>query len=218
MAPKLLLLSYMKISTPKPFVALLAASVIGLTLFSQQAQALPVPGNELPNAQIVGNITFSGGVQLNTASAGTATAVIGWLDQTGNMPTVESRDGNFTAFVAVNAPATFSAPWSFNSGPLSPFWQVGGFTFSLTSSTILFQGGGLVNVSLTGIVTGNGFDPTPFTGLFSSQDPGAGNPQTFSFSASFGSQGVPEGGATAALLGLGLAGLAGLQRRLRTVK
>src|SRR5262249_4154460 len=132
-------------------------------------------------AQINGFITLAGGAELDSDSVVTATRVTGWLDQNGMIPTIQSRGGDFATYVNVQAPVTMTAPWSFNSGPLPALWSVGGFTFNLTESHVTFQGNGNVNVSGTGTITGNGFDPTPGAWLFSTQDPNAGG--VFSFSA-----------------------------------
>jgi hypothetical protein len=199
----------MKTST-KTILAVLATGLISCMLFSQQAQAVPT-------LALNGSITFAGGVQLNTGSVNTATQVTGWLDQNGIMPAVMSRDGDFTAFVGVGDIAAFTAPWNFVSGPIAPFWTVDGFTFDLASSSLISQGGGFVNVLLTGSASGHGFGPTFFTGRFSAQDPPAGTPPTFSFSVSFGPT-VPDGGATVALLGLALAGIEGMRRKLGRTK
>jgi hypothetical protein len=181
-------------------------------LFTQQAQAVPT-------LALNGSITFAGGVELNTGSVNTATQVTGWLDQNGIMPAVMSRDGDFAPFVMVGDIATFTAPWNFNTGvPITPFWSVDGFTFDLASSNITSQGGGFVNVLISGTASGHGFGPTAFTGRFSAQDPPAGTPPTFSFSVSFGPTSIPDGGATVALLGLALAGIEGMRRKLRTTK
>lgn len=198
----------------KTILAVLATGLISCALFSQQAQAVP----------ITGNITFAGTVTLDTASAGTATAVVagGWHGTGGlGMPEVMSRDGSFTAFVALGAPTTFTAlQWNFNSpgGQAGAFWSVGGFTFNLTASSIFSQGGfpATVTVIGTGIISGNGFTPTVGTWSFSSQDPAAGQPPVFSFSAATGA--VPDSGSTVAFLGLALAGVEALRRKMRTAK
>ena len=84
--------------------------------------------------------------------------------------------------VTVGATVTMAAPWNFSSGPLPALWSVGGFTFDLTASSIVPQGNGFLNVSGTGTITGNGFDPTPGSWRFSTQNPPANG--VFSFSAS----------------------------------
>ena len=74
-------------------------------------------------------------------------------------------------------------PWNFNSGSLPALWSVGGFTFNLTSSSIVLpRVNGFISVSGTGMITRNGFNPTPGTWRFSSQNPSANG--VFSFSAS----------------------------------
>ncbi len=190
----------------KTIIAILVSGVVACGLLTQQAQAVPLSGS----------ITFAGGCSMDTGTVNTATMVTAWLDQMGNMPTVQSRSGDFIPFVAMGATATFTAPWTFVSGSHPAFWTVGGFTFDLTSSSIIFQGSGSVNVSIDGMVSGHGFTPTVFHGNFSSQDPPAGSPPIFSFSMSFGS--VPDGGATVALLGLALAGIEGIRRKVQRAK
>ena len=73
------------------------------------------------------------------------------------------------------------APWTFTSG-LANLWSVGGFTFNLTTSSIIQQGNGFLAVSGTGTITGNGYTDTPGTWKFSTQNPPANG--VFSFSAS----------------------------------
>jgi hypothetical protein len=194
----------MKILT-KTSLALLVAGLISCSLFGPQAQAVP----------ITGAITFGGTVTLDTTSAGTATAVLMWheKDNTGT-PFVTSADGSFSGLTG--SAATFVAPWSFNSGAIMGFWSVGGFTFDLISSHILFQGGGGVLVTGSGTISGNGFTPTLGTWSFTTQDPSAGVPPVFSFSASTGAPGVPDSGSTVALLGVALVGVEVIRRKLAT--
>ena len=178
-----------------------ALGLISCALFVQQAQAVP----------ITGAITFAGGVELDSTTVNTATRVTGWLDEGGFMPTVQSVSGSFATFVNVGDTTTFAFPWSFNSGHIGLFWQVDGFTFHLFSSNIVFQGGGFVDVFGTGTITGNGFDNTNANWNFTTQD----DPSNGVFSFSGGSEAIPDGGATAALLGLALAGIEGIRRKLR---
>ena len=124
------------------------------------------------------------------------------------MPTVQSVSGVFATFVNVGDTVTFATTWSFESGPIALFWQVDGFTFDLIASNILFQGDGFLAVSGTGLITGNGYTSTG-TWSFSTQD----DPdQTACFP--FLPRTVPDGGATVALLGLALAGIEGIRRKL----
>lgn len=60
----------------------------------------------------------------------------------------------------------------------------------------------------TGMVMGNGYDPTPGTWSFTTQEPSAGNRFTFSASSA-----VPDGGTTVAMFGFSLLGLYGARRK-----
>jgi hypothetical protein len=180
----------------KTILAMLAIGFISCAVFSQQAQATP----------ITGDITFFGTVTLN-GNANTATMVTAFhgLGGTGS-PFVASADGGFTGLDGFAA--TFTAPWSFNSGPVANFWSVGGFVFDLIASSITFQAGGSLIVDGTGTITGNGFDATAGSWHFTTQNPSARG--VFSFSAATST--VPDGGMTVMLFGAGLTGL-GLVRR-----
>ncbi len=151
---------------------------------------------------ISGAITFAGGVILDTTSAGTATKVTAWTN-----PTVQSTAGDFSV-LAVGTPVSFTAPWSFNSGSLSSLWSVGGFSFDLVSSSVVFQGFGAVFVSGTGWFNGPGLTSALGDWSFTSQDPSARG--VFSFSAS---QTVPEGGTTVLFLGVSMVALSFAARR-----
>jgi hypothetical protein len=191
-------------------IAAVAAAVCGMGGIAQA----------VPSDPISGNITFAGGVELNTSSAGTATEVLAWTGPGGSgMPTVVSADGSFAS--TVGDTATFSSPWFFNSGAVNGLWSVGGFTFDLTSSHIVFQGGSPAIVGVTGIgaVMGNDEAPEAMTWSFSTSDPGAtaGNNLVFSFQVADGTTGsatVPDGGTTAMLLGLGILGLGLVKKQI----
>jgi hypothetical protein len=177
----------------KTFLAVLATGALTCALFSQQAQANTIQGS----------ITFSGGAKLDTGNANTAHSVTSFKNTV-----VQSVDGDFDTFINQNDSATFSAPWVFNpSTPRPALWSVGGFTFNLLSSTVS-QGGGFLNVSGTGTISGNAFDVTSGTFTFSTQNPGSRG--IFSFSAA--SQAVPDGGSAVMLLGAALGAL-GMARR-----
>jgi hypothetical protein len=169
--------------------AFLLGGLISCGLFYQQAQA----------AGITGAITFTGTVNLDTISAGTATKVTGWhglsTTPTSGLPQVQDAEGDFATFVTAGDGVLFHAPWSFSSGAIASFWSVDGFTFDLISSSIPsggqgfdVHGKGFVAVNGVGIVSGHGFDATPINFGFTTQDPSADG--QFSFSAS--SAAVPE--------------------------
>ena len=192
----------MKNRSSKTILVFLALGLISCALCVQQAQAVP----------ITGAITFAGGVTLDTGTVNTATKVLTWLDESGDMPTVQSGSGSFAGLDGQTV--TFAPSWSFNSGAVMSFWSVGGFTFDLIASHIVFQGGGFLAVYGTGSITGNGFNDQFVSWSFSAQD----DPSNGIFSFSGGSEAIPDGGATVALMGLALAGIEGIRRKLRRAK
>ena len=188
----------MKRLLPKSAGALLLALAFG-----GAAIALPINGN----------ITFAGDISLGGPAGfnfGTATSVQSW-DST----IVNNVDGDFATYISAGAPVTFQAPWTFNSGSVENFWNLGGFQFDLIASALEFQDATSLSVKGTGTTWGNGFDPTEGTWLFSTQSIAADG--LFSFAASVGSASpgtsVPDGGTTLLLLGGGLIGLTLLSRR-----
>lgn len=169
---------------------------------------------------ICGDITFVGGVTLDTSSAGTATEVLSWTGPGGTgMPMVLSDDGSFSS-IAPGTPVTFAAPWFFNSGSVASLWSVGGFTFNLGSSHIMFQGGNPAGVIVDGAGTVSGpwwEGESAMTWSFTTQDPGANGycGAIFSFSAASGTMcSVPDSGTTVMLMGLGVLGLGLLKKQL----
>jgi hypothetical protein len=114
----------------------------------------------------------------------------------------------------MNTPATFGAPWIFSpSTPTPGLWSVAGFTFDLLSSTVTQRTASSLTVEGSGIVSGNGFDPTAMTWAFTTQNAGGRTRAIFSFSAN--GNAVPDGGSAVALLGLALTGLEVLRRKLK---
>ena len=192
------------------YTGIAAAVVLAL---NQHLQAVP----------ITGNITFSGSVQLDAGSVGTATEVTSWINPI-------SVGGGSGSLVGAGTTGIFSdANWSFNtSTPINNFWVVGGFSFELLSSWILSQytdafGLGPLQIEGTGVISANGYTPTPYVWTFSIDDPNSGSdPATWTFRASdspipTGSGGdspVPDGGATVILLGVALSGIALLKKKL----
>lgn len=166
-------------------------------------------------APIVGYIGFHGEVTLDAGSVNTATEATAW-----NSVVVGGADGSFASTVNVGDAVTMSSSgWFFNSvgggGIIQPFWSVGGFTFTLATSTVVFDAFDFINVDITGTVSAAGYDDTAFTGSFSSENPGAGG-NSFGMSASFGTPlpSVPDGGMTVMLLGSALAGLGLMKKKL----
>ena len=193
---------------PKTILAVLTIGALSCALFSQQAQATATSGN----------INFAGSVQFNTTNLATATRVVTWFDANHNAgfsSVVGGATGDFSG-IAAGTQATMAQPWIFNpSTPTPGLWSVAGFTFDLLSSTIVTQTSSFLNITGTGIITGNGFDLTAGTWAFSVQSAGGRRLVEFSFSANSNDNGVPDGGSAVALLGLALTGIEVLRRKLR---
>jgi hypothetical protein len=158
-------------------------------------------------AFINGKIDFGITATLDNTDLGLATQVTTW-----DLVFASLVSDDFDTFVnPLDVPTTFTDPWSFNSGPVTPLWAIGGFTFDLTSSSIVTQSNTFLNVVGSGLVSGNSFTPTPGTWSFTITNQGGGVQNQFSFVASTSS--VPDGGATVALLGVSLLGLHGARRK-----
>jgi hypothetical protein len=179
-------------------LSILAAVLIGAAFTSQQINAAP----------ITGGISLSGGYTVNTGNLNTATAFSSFSGVT-----VSSTSGSFTAVTTGGAvtmnPFTF-AP--FPVGGVVPLWSTtAGSTasFDLTSLTSLQQpGDGSLTIKGTGTLHLTGFSNTPGSYLFTANSLGG----TFSFSSS--NAALPDGGMTMALLGVALASVEGLRRKL----
>ena len=166
--------------------------------------------SEVQAAMVNGAITFAGGAIYDTDSLATATRVNTFVDVT-----VQSEDGDFAGFVADGDAVTMAVPYIFTPSTATPgLWSVGGFTFDLDGSTVDLQNADFLVISGTGTLSGNGFDPTDGTWNFTSQSPSADG--VFSFSASGDFNGVPDGGSTVALLGLGLTCVWRIRRKFIT--
>ena len=187
----------MKLS--KTLLAILTTGMLSCALFSQQAQATAINGN----------INFAGSVTFSTTSLLTANTVTSWI----NAHVEAGGTGDF-AGIPMNTPVAMTAPWAFSpSTPTPGLWSVGGFTFDLLSSTIVMRTASALVIEGTGIVSGNGFDPTAMDWSFTTQSSGGRTRTVFSFSAN--GVAVPDGGSAVALLGLALTGIEVLRRRLK---
>jgi hypothetical protein len=174
--------------------------------------------NGQPSGPIFGTIDFVGVATYDTTSLATATRVNLW-----NSSFVTKSTFDFGS-IAPGTNVTMGTPWVFNSGTpsvpmpgpaLASLWSVGGFTFDLSSSSVVSQSSTFLNISGVGTVTGNGFNATPGTWSFTSSRANGQDSQTFGFQSNTA---VPEGGtlalfATGALL---LAGLHFLRRKNKT--
>jgi len=183
----------------KTILAILAMGALSCPLFSQQAQA----------AQITGDIVMGGTLRFNAPIA-VATRVTHWFavgTHHDGFSTVFAVDGDLASTISVGDEAAMFQPWDFSTGGPQPgLWSVGGFTFDLASSTIVTQVPGFLNVTGTGTISGNGFDPTLAT--FNLTVTQLGSRLVFGAITNT----VPDGGTTVMLLGAAFGAL-GMARR-----
>ncbi len=185
----------------------LAAMILAVPV----VQAAFIDGSVIFSSGIGGGVVLQNSAGSTTTSLLAATGVKSWV-----LPQVDVGSGSFGTLPG-GADITFAEPWIFNpSIPTSPLWTIAGpenFSFHLVSSTIVFQSRSFLSVTGSGVLKGTGFEDTPGTWTFTTQGRAANN--LFSWSSSAASSNVPDGGMTVALMGGVLAGLFGIQRKLR---
>lgn len=167
--------------------------------------ALAVSGSAFA-IPITGNIEFTGSVSLDGPVA-TATKVNSFFwGPNPNKMFVNFASGSFaTEGVGFGSIATFASGWVFSpSTPTIPLWSVGGFTFDLLSSTIIEQSSTFLSISGLGKVSGNGYDVTNMEWAFTLSNAGGKTQVQYTVAPSAIATGVPDGGATVALLGASL--------------
>lgn len=186
------------------------AVVAANMLFCAQTKAVAPPA---PPQPIVGSIDFGGAVTFDTTSLATATEVMNW-----NSSYVLQGSGAFSS-IAAGTHSVMAAPWIFNLGtPSTPspgpatsaLWSVGGFTFDLTSSSVVpTQTTNFLHVTGTGTVTStnSSFAATPGLWSFTVSDSNGQDQTTFGFQAN--STAVPEPGMLS-LLTLGAVAIGGI--------
>jgi hypothetical protein len=185
----------------KTILTVAAVGLLSCGLFSQQAQAVSINGY----------VNFAGVTVYDTKSLGTATEVKRWIN---SFVLGAATTGDFATFTTNLEHVTMGKPWMFNpSTPKPGLWEVGGFTFDLSSSTIVSQSAFFLNITGTGMVSGNGFDLTPGLWSFTSTDSNGKVRSSFGFQSD--TVAVTDGGATAALLSLALAGVEVLRRKFK---
>ena len=164
---------------------------------------------------ITGTIRMNGDVVLDQQDLATATAATGFSGVTVS----GSPTGSFTG---TGGAAVTWAPFAWNPTtlPVGALWTFmsGGntYSFDLTSisgysqdSTVLVvTGAGTVSIS------GGAYDPTPANWSFTVTDTSGGTGGSFTFGFADSNTAVPDGGATAMLMGAALTGLALIRRKL----
>ena len=159
----------------RTILAVLTAGLVSSALFTQEAQAAPVTGE----------IGFTGTAHFNTSSLATATAVNVWRNQFGmaGFLTVTSVTGAYST-MPLGSNVAMATPWIFLPSTSTPaLWSVGGFTFDLTSDVVVLRTAMFLCIRGTGIVSGNGFDPTPAHWAFTTQSAGGRTETFFTLSA-----------------------------------
>src|SRR5687768_15963135 len=184
---------------------------IGLALAAAGALSLPVQATS-----ITGNIKMGGTVTLNNMSLGSATAATSFDSVVvGGTPTGSfvGTDGNAVTWVgfAFGSSADVSPLWTFTDP--DNLWT---YSFSLDNNFIVSQDNFFLSLRGTGTLdivgAGDPYDATAGTWSFTiTNDTGEASPNfEFTFANSQTAV-IPDGGATAMLLGVGLLGLGALR-------
>jgi len=191
-------------------LAALAIALLGCGVLCEQAQAIPITGS----VEFFGSATPSGAspglpitIHFNNpwhtlAGIGVYSGIPMGVSATFNDLSF-TGDGSLAALIGPDLPL-----WTFSFGGET-------YSFDLLALTNGHTEAGSMSFSGTGIAHGSGvtaFDDTPATIALQ------GSGQNFSFSISTStttSKGVPESGATAALLAIALVGIGALRRQLK---
>jgi hypothetical protein len=186
------------------FAVILLLVALGTGIGASTAEAVP----------ITGGIGFAGGIEpvadWSTVNAIDITGDLALVVCTGVTPCT----GTFGVFNDVDVEFAVYNDFSFNplGGSVTPLWSVDGFSFNLTSvSSITRASNGVVLEGAGTLLGPAGFDPTAAIWSFSADETSA----VFRFSSTTTAASVPDGGSTAMLLWLGVAGLAAARRRFR---
>lgn len=184
------------------------ALISAITLFT----GILMAGNTGFALPITGSVDFSGGAALDGTTLDNATQVLSW-SSVSVTPLGVTPGSVLDAFINPGDSVAMVGPWDFTAGR-SNLWSIHGFTFDLETSGIIAQTADFLSVKGFGMLSGNGYDPTPGTWFFSSQGAGIGS-ANFAFAASTrsGPVSVPDQGITLVLLGATLCVLVLTQRR-----
>jgi hypothetical protein len=174
-------------------LTLLASSLLAFSLTPVRTHAIPIEGG----LSFVGAATPSDSNLLEAKEISFGQTRVN--DVWGSFESITVGPPSHPTLVDMYSPLQIN-PVDLPSGPL---WTVGGFSLTLTSLTVDLDKSSPTYLSLygVGVLTGDGFDPTPGDWLASIQT--AGSPASFSWNAISGpAEAVPDGGSTAMLLGI----------------
>lgn len=197
----------MKLSFLKTAASLLAAAAL-----ASSVQALPLIVGEIHLAANDAIVTIDKTTDFITftPSVGNTNATNARVSfRAGDYTSVASNQlGEYKSFSYVQPGSGVVNLWSLVLGSVDA-------SFSLTSITSVDESGAGVVLTGIGIAYLDGFDPTPGFWSFSASQ--ASPTASFSFSSTNISPipGVPDGGATVVLLGVGLLGVGFISRRLK---
>jgi hypothetical protein len=164
--------------------SVMATSIDGTIQFNANTTISLVGGTTFPTAT---GIDFADNV--NSATVNTA-----------------ASDGSFTGLSGTVAFKDFTIGTSVNS-----LWSVGIWSFDLGNSVNNSADDTHLAIDGTGTLKGTGFADTPGVFSLTTQRTGGTAQTTFTFSAS--TTAVPDGGASALLIGMGLLGLGVMRRK-----
>lgn len=183
---------------------LIAGAVIAMAATTAQATS------------ITGSIDMSGTVTLDSTTLGNAHATGGFLSVVvGGTPS-----GTFAQTLPGTGVFWNNFNWFVPTLPAGVLWGLtdslgNSITFHLSTVSINTQNNFFLNLLGTGMLhdSGAGFVDTAGTWSFTISNPTGGAAADFSFTfANSNTSGVPDGGMSVVLLGLALAGMAGIRR------
>ena len=185
---------------------LILTGAVALSAFTT-AQAVP----------ITGEVDMGGTVTLNNSLLGSATSATNFTAVTvGGTPT-GSFTGTFGDGVTWHA---FSWP----GGSASPLWSFTDsgtgdtYSFALSTDSVVSQSNTFLNLLGSGTLSisgPGGFTPTTGTWSFTVSNPDGSAHANFNFTFANSQTSVPDGGSTAAMLGLALSAIGFVVRKAR---